>query len=110
MREFAKMNRMNGKPEDATVFLLDGDKVTITALRGNESAARWAGYISDPESAWPEHMKTQSPLSSLFRGTYTELDYSEFTDGTEGEYQKMLSDLRDLGATRSVMVKLQQSE
>lgn len=78
---------MNRSTNPKAVYLVEGDVVTITS-KDNDYIKRWGAYIEN-EPMWKDvHVKTKSPLSSLFgRSGYTNADWFPYDDKTKSDYQ-----------------------
>lgn len=100
MREFAAMKSVFNEG-DPLVFLLEDETISITGPE--KEIEGWRGYFLHGEE-WPEHLKEESPLSSVFRGIYVSLKRHELTDKTRPLYEEMLESLS--GETETVVVTL----
>lgn len=104
MKEFASVRGVFNDNSPPLVFLLEDNLVTISGAAGEEaSVSKWAEYFKSDEG-WEKHQKTESPLSSLFRGAYLDVDRHPHNGETARLYEEMLDELRLSGRVRTVVV------
>ena len=82
------------------VILLDKHHVTVSAL-SEDDCAYWAEYMRNCPNV---HMKHESPLSSVFRGSYTSIERHPLSDATHSRYVEMLAELASHGQTYTVQI------
>lgn len=110
MKEFASVRGVFNENSPPLVFLLEDNVVTISGASGDEAAvSKWAEYFKSDEG-WAKHQETDSPLSSLFRGAYLDVDHHPYNDSTANLYDAMIDELRISGRVRTLVVTSKTSE
>ena len=98
-----------GVDKPTMVFLLNEEGVTVTVSMKNQRAGEedireWRSYFHDSPTWKEHHLKTDSPLSSVFSGAYNTVVRHELTEETEPLYMEMIDSLKRQGATRTAFI------
>lgn len=106
MKEFVKVTSVLNEYAPASIFMLEDGIVSISALAENQDFFQnWKSYFQEGID-WPEHAKQESPLSSVFRSSYLNVEHSPLTEETLTDYQATLSELKQKGKVRTLVLKL----
>ena len=106
MKEFVKVTSVLNEDAPGSIFMLEDGTVSISALAEDQDFFQsWKNYFQDGID-WPVHMKEESPLSSVFRSSYLNVQHSLLTEETLSDYQAMLNELKQKGKVRTLLLKL----